>query len=57
MKYILDKNNHHDFKSVEYGRLAPRAYGIPHTKKKSAEKSDAASCKEVDDANDEKKDT
>ena len=40
MKYILDKNNHHDFKSVEYGRLAPRAYGIPHTKKKSAEKAD-----------------
>lgn len=40
MKYILDKTNHHDFKKVEAGRLAPRAYGIPHTKKKSAEKVD-----------------
>lgn len=40
MKYILDKNNHHDFKTVEYCRLSPRAYGIPHSKKKSAEKAD-----------------
>ncbi len=40
MKYILDKNNHHDFKTVERGRLAPRAYSIPHTKKKLAEKAD-----------------
>ncbi len=40
MKYILDKNNHHDFKMVECGRLAPRAYAVPHTKKKDARKAD-----------------
>ena len=36
MKYILDKLNHCNFKSYECGRLAPRAYCIPHTKLKSA---------------------
>ncbi len=40
MKYILDKDNHHDFKKVEAGRLAPRAYAIPHSKKKDARKAD-----------------
>ncbi len=40
MKYILDKENHHDFKKVEAGRLAPRAYAIPHSKKKDARKAD-----------------
>ena len=40
MKYILDKDNHHDFKKVESGRLAPRAYAVPHTKKKDALKAD-----------------
>lgn len=40
MKYILDKENHHDFKRVEAGRLAPRAYAIPHSKKKDARKAD-----------------
>ena len=40
MKYILDKDNHYDFKKVESGRLAPRAYAVPHTKKKDALKAD-----------------
>ena len=40
MKYILDKTNHADFKVVEAGRLAPRAYAVPHTKKSDAEKVD-----------------
>lgn len=40
MKYILDKENHYDFKKVEAGRLAPRAYAIPHSKKKDARKAD-----------------
>ncbi len=38
MKYILDKANHSTFKMIEAGRLAPRAYAIPHSKKDSAEK-------------------
>ncbi|MBO5896462.1 MAG: hypothetical protein J6Q83_04115 [Clostridia bacterium] len=40
MKYILDKENHYDFKKVEAGRLAPRAYAIPHSKRKDAIKAD-----------------
>ncbi len=40
MKYIFDKTNHSTFKVIESGRLAPRAYAIPHTKKESAEKAD-----------------
>ena len=40
MKYILDKANHSTFKMIEAGRLAPRAYAIPHSKKDSAEKAD-----------------
>ncbi len=40
MKYILDKANHSTFKIIETGRLAPRAYAIPHSKKVSAEKAD-----------------
>ncbi|MBR5441892.1 MAG: hypothetical protein IKV44_02970 [Clostridia bacterium] len=40
MKYILDKENHYDFKKIEAGRLAPRAYAIPHSKKKDALKAD-----------------
>lgn len=40
MKYILDKTNHCTFKVLESGRLAPRAYAIPHSKKESAEKAD-----------------
>ncbi len=40
MKYILDKANHSEFGIIESGRLAPRAYSIPHSKKESAEKSD-----------------
>ena len=40
MKYIVDKNNHCTFKTVESGRLAPRAYAIPHSKKKDAQKAD-----------------
>ena len=40
MKYILDKANHSTFKMIEAGRLAPRAYAIPHSKKGSAEKAD-----------------
>ena len=36
MKYILDKLNHCTFKSYEAGRLAPRAYCIPHSKLKAA---------------------
>ena len=40
MKYLLDKQNHCTFKSYEKGRLAPRAYSIPHTTKKAAQKAD-----------------
>ncbi len=40
MKYILDKSNHCTFKTIESGRLAPRAYGIPHTLKEDAVKAD-----------------
>ena len=40
MKYVLDKINHHTFEVVEKGRLSPRAYAIPHTKKADAVKSD-----------------
>ncbi len=40
MKYIIDKMNHCNFKTVELGRLAPRAYAIPHSKKKDAQKAD-----------------
>lgn len=37
MKYILDKTNHCDFKTLETGRLGARAYAIPHTEKKAAQ--------------------
>lgn len=40
MKYIIDKLNHCTFKTIELGRLAPRAYGIPHTKKVDAVNAD-----------------
>ena len=40
MKYVLDKTNHSSFKVVEKGRLAPRAYAIPHSKKESAVNAD-----------------
>ncbi len=40
MKYIIDKSNHCDFKIFEDGRLSPRAYGIPHSKKRDAQKAD-----------------
>lgn len=40
MKYILDKSNHCNFKTVELGRLAPRAYAIPHSAKADAQKAD-----------------
>lgn len=40
MKYILDKLNHCTFKKFEAGRLAPRAYAIPHGKLKDAKKAD-----------------
>ncbi len=40
MKYIIDKENHCNFKYVESGRLAPRAYSIPHKKSKDAKKAD-----------------
>ena len=36
MKYALNKVNHYDFKTMEIGRLAPRAYAIPHSKKDAA---------------------
>ena len=38
MKYIIDKENHCGFKKYEKGRLAPRAYSIPHKKAKDAKK-------------------
>lgn len=40
MKYIIDKNNHCTFKTVETGRLAPRAYAVPHSKKTDAVRAD-----------------
>ena len=40
MKYILNKTNHCTFKSFEEGRLAPRAYCIPHSKLKAAKAAD-----------------
>ncbi len=40
MKYILDKLNHANFKMLETGRLAPRAYGIPHCKLDAARVAD-----------------
>ena len=40
MKYTLNKVNHYDFKTVEIGRLAPRAYAIPHSKREDAVNSD-----------------
>ena len=40
MKYILDKLNHCTFKKVEAGRLAPRAYAIPHKKSADAKRAD-----------------
>ncbi|MGN0526927.1 MAG: glycoside hydrolase family 2 TIM barrel-domain containing protein [Acutalibacteraceae bacterium] len=40
MKYIIDKQNHINFKTVEAGRLFPRAYAIPHTKLKDAKCAD-----------------
>lgn len=40
MKYVLNKTNHVNFKTVELGRLAPRAYAIPHSKKADAVKAD-----------------
>ena len=40
MKYIIDKENHCGFKRYEKGRLAPRAYSIPHKKAKDAKKAD-----------------
>lgn len=40
MKYILDKTNHSNFKTIEVGRSAPRAYAVPHSKKADAVKAD-----------------
>ncbi len=40
MKYTLNKVNHSNFKTMEIGRLAPRAYAIPHTKKETAVNAD-----------------
>ncbi len=40
MKYILDKNNHCDFKVYECGRLSGRAYSIPHKNLEDAKKAD-----------------
>lgn len=40
MKYVLNKTNHVNFKTVELGRLAPRAYAIPHSKKADAVSAD-----------------
>ncbi len=40
MKYTLNTVNHSDFKTVEIGRLAPRAYFIPRALKKDARKAD-----------------
>lgn len=40
MKYILDKLNHCTFKTVEQGRLAPRAYAVPHSAKAAAQSAD-----------------
>ena len=40
MKYILDKLNHANFKMIETGRLAPRAYGIPHRNLNDAKTAD-----------------
>ncbi len=40
MKYILDKENHINFKSYEVGRLAPRAYSVPHQTLKAAKSAD-----------------
>ncbi len=40
MKYILDKENHSNFKIYESGRMEPRAYCVPHSKLKSAKSAD-----------------
>ncbi|MBQ6837959.1 MAG: hypothetical protein IJO44_03895, partial [Clostridia bacterium] len=36
MKYTINKLNHCTFEIMEEGRLAPRAYAIPHSKKEDA---------------------
>lgn len=38
MKYTINKLNHCTFEIMEEGRLAPRAYAIPHSKKEDAKK-------------------
>ena len=40
MKYTLNKTNHVDFKTLEIGRLAPRAYAIPFATRAAAENAD-----------------
>ncbi len=40
MKYLINKTNHCDFKTISVNRLNPRAYFIAHSKKKSAEKAE-----------------
>ncbi|MBR2876975.1 MAG: hypothetical protein IKC01_07545 [Clostridia bacterium] len=38
MKYLINKTNHCDFKTIGVNRLEPRAYFIAHSKKSNAEK-------------------
>ena len=40
MKYSINKTNHCDFKTVEIGRYAPRAYFVPHRLKADAVSAD-----------------
>ena len=40
MKYSINKTNHCDFKTVEIGRYAPRAYFVPHRLKSDAVSAD-----------------
>ena len=40
MKYSVNKTNHCDFKTVEIGRYAPRAYFVPHRLKADAVSAD-----------------
>ena len=38
MKYLINKTNHCDFKTIAVNRLDPRAYFIAHKKKSDAKK-------------------
>ena len=40
MKYLINKTNHCDFKTIAVNRLDPRAYFIAHKKKADAKKID-----------------